>query len=62
MEKLVPDIIHYYELEFLTQKFITTDSIWRSKKIKKKHIYFDEIRYAEVFAVATATTRDAKIP
>ena len=57
--ELVPDITDY-KLEFITQKFQTTDSIWRTKIIKKK--YLDEIQYTEVFAVADAKTRNAKIP
>ena len=32
--KLIPDIIDYYELEFITQKFKTTNPIWRSEIIK----------------------------
>ena len=36
------------------------DPIWRTKIIKKK--YLDEIQYTEVFAVADAKTRNAKIP
>ena len=57
--ELVPDITDY-KLEFITQKFQTTDPIWRTK-IKKKKI-LDEIHYTEVFAVADAKTRNAKIP
>ena len=57
--ELVPDITDY-KLEFITQKFQTTDSIWRTKITKKK--YLDEIQYTEVFAVADAKTRNAKIP
>ena len=59
ISELVPDIIDY-KLEFITQKFQTTDPIWRTKIIKK--IYLDEIQYTEVFAVADAKTRNAKIP
>ena len=43
----------------MTQKFQTTDPIWRTKIIKKKYSY--EIQYTEVFAVADAKTRNAKI-
>ena len=57
---LVPDITDDYKLEFITQKFQTTDPIWRTKIILKK--YMDEIQYTEVFAVADAKTRNAKIP
>ena len=57
--ELVPDITDY-KLEFITQKFQTTDPIWRTKIIKKK--YLDEIHHTEVFAVADAETRNAKIP
>ena len=47
--KLVPDIIGYYELEFKTQKFKTTDPIWQSEIIKTTDL--DK----------TAKTKDAKI-
>ena len=57
--ELVPDITDY-ELEFITQKFQTTDPIWRTEVIIKK--YLDEIQYTEVFAVADAKTRNTKIP
>ena len=57
--ELVHDITDY-KLEFMTQIFQTTDPIWRSKIIKNK--YLDEIQYTEVFAVADAKTRNAKIP
>ena len=57
--ELVPDITDY-KLEFITQKFQTTDLIWRIKIIKKK--YLDEIQYTKVFAVADVKTRHAKIP
>ena len=43
----------------MTQKFETTDAIWRTEMIKK--IYLDGIEYIEVFAVADAKTRDTKI-
>ena len=33
--ELVPEIIDY-KLEFMTQKFKTTDPIWRTDIIKKK--------------------------
>ena len=56
--ELVSDITDY-KLEFITQKFQTTDPIWWTKIIKKK--YFDEIQYTEVFAAADAKTRNAKI-
>ena len=56
--ELVPDITDY-KLEFITQKFQTTDPIWRTKIIRKK--YLGEIQYAEVFAVTDAKTRNAKI-
>ena len=36
--KLVPDIIDYYELEFITQKFKTTNPIWQNKIIKINRI------------------------
>ena len=58
--ELVPDITDY-KLQFITQKSQTSDSIWRTKIIKKK-IYLHEIQYTEVFAVADAKTRNAKIP
>ena len=58
--ELDPDITDY-KLEFITQKFQTTDPIWRTKIIKKKK-YLDEIQYTEVFAVADFKTRNAKIP
>ena len=45
--KLVPYIIDYYGLEFITQKFKTTE--------------LDKIRNTKIFAVADAKTRDAKI-
>ena len=32
--KLVSDIIDYYELEFITQKFKTSIPVWRRKIIK----------------------------
>ena len=54
--ELVPDITDY-KLELITQKFQTTDPIRRTKKK-----YFDGIQYTEVFAVADAKTRNAKIP
>ena len=57
--ELVPGITDY-KLEFTTQKFHTTDPIWRTKIIKKKCL--DEIQYTEVFAVADAKTINAKIP
>ena len=57
--ELVPEITDY-KLEFITQKFQTTDLIWRPKLIKK--IYLDEIQYTEVFAVADFRTINAKIP
>ena len=57
--ELVPDITDY-KLEFISQKFRSTDPIWRTKIILKK--YLDEIQYTEVFAVADAKTRNAKIP
>ena len=38
MEAMVPDITDY-KLEFITQKFQTTDPIWRTKIIKKKSIW-----------------------
>ena len=50
-----------YKLEFITQIFQTTDPIWWTKIITK-YIYLDEIQYTEVFAVADAKTRNAKIP
>ena len=50
---LVPDITDY-KLEFITQKFQTTDPIWRTKIIKKN--YLDEIQYTDVVAVAYAKT------
>ena len=53
--KLVPDIIDYHELEFITQKLKKTDSIWRNEIIKI-------FRTRRFFAVATAKIRDAKIP
>ena len=56
--ELVPDITDY-KLESITQKFQTTDPIWRTEIKKKK--YLDEIQYTEVFAVADAETRNAKI-
>ena len=43
----------------MTQKSKTTDRLWRIKIIK--NIFLDEIQYTEVFAVAGAKTRDAKI-
>ena len=49
--ELVPDITDY-KLEFITQKFQTTDPIWRTKITKKK--YLDKIQYTK--------TRNAKIP
>ena len=58
---LVLDIIDYNELEFINQKFKITDPIWRSKIILK-NTDLDEIPYTEVFAVATAKTRNAEIP
>ena len=54
----VPDI-NDYKLEFITQKFQTTNPIWRTEIILKK--YLDEIQYTEVFAIADAKTRNAKI-
>ena len=45
--KLVPDIIDYSELKFITQKFKTTHPIWLRKIIKINRF---------------AKTRDAKIP
>ena len=57
--ELVPEITDH-KLEFITQKFQTTDPIWRTKIIKKKNIV--KIQYTEVFAVADAKTRNAKIP
>ena len=57
--ELVPDITDY-KLEFITQKFQTTDPIWRTKIILNK--YMDEIQYSKVFAVADAKTRNANIP
>ena len=53
-------VITGYELEFITQKFQIRDPIWPTKIIKK--IYMDKIQYTEVFAVADAKTRNAKIP
>ena len=57
--ELVPDITDY-KFEFMIQKFKIKDPIWRTKIIKK--IYWDEIQYTEVFAVADVKTRDVKIP
>ena len=48
--ELVTEITDY-KLEFITQKFQTTDPIWRTKIINK-NIYLDEIQYTEVFTVA----------
>ena len=59
--ELVPDITDY-KLEFITQKFQTTDPIWRTKIIKKKYMYLTEIQFTEVFAVADAKTKNTKIP
>ena len=55
----VPDITDY-KYEFKTQKFQTTDPIWRNKIILKK--YLDEIQYTEVFVVADGKTGNANIP
>ena len=51
--ELIPDITDY-KLGFVTQKFQTTDPIWRTKIIKNK--YLNEIQYTEVFTVADAKT------
>ena len=56
--KLVTDIIEYYELEFVAQTFRITDAIWRTKIREINRFGWN----SEVFVVATAKTRNAKIP
>ena len=58
--KLVPDIIDYYELESITQKLKETDPIWQSEIIKINRFGWNLVHGD--FAIATAKTRDAKIP
>ena len=59
--KLVPDIIDYHELEFITQKFEKNGFNLAERNNKNKQIWM-KFRTRRFFAVATAKTRDAKIP
>ena len=59
--KLVPDIIDYYELDFITQKLQKNGSNLAEQNNKNKQIWM-KFGTRRFFAVATAKTRDAKIP